>query len=639
MKRHVSLLLSVCALSALAGTAAQATTFLMVRDEALADQAPLVVEARLLSRGPAAGRAPATEYVFAVERVVKGAPVGDRVVVRVLGGIRPDGLSLRIWGAPSFREDERALLFLEPRPEGDYRVLHFALGAFHVVDVEGRPAAVRDLTATHEIKLVPQGYTASPAAPDRPRDLERFARWVADRAAGRQRAADYFVDVPAPELERLTEAFTLFEWEGVRLRWFQFAGGGSITFRAHNSGQDGVSGGGFSQFQTALNAWNADPNTTINYVYGGTTTADSGFDSPCCGDGVNTILFNDPNNELGSFSCIGGGVLALGGPWFNPNDTGVFQGNTYIRIVEADIITNNGLSCFFADSPNAGKAAEELFAHEAGHTLGVGHSCDENGATVEPSCSTSATLDNALMRWLVHDDGRGAALQNDDRAAILVLYGSTSAPTAPAPPTNLQATALGTTEVGLLWQDNSSNETVFRVEIKPPGDSFISLGTVPANSTAATVTDLDPGTLYEFRVRAENATGNSAYSNTAAATTFAIPGPCVADADTLCLNADRFKVEATFDTGSQSGVAQVVELTQDTGYFWFFGASNVEAVVKVLNACAFNNRYWVFAGGLTDVRTIITVTDTQTGTVKTYENPQGTPFQPIQDTGAFATCP
>lgn len=118
------------------------------------------------------------------------------------------------------------------------------------------------------------------------------------------------------------------------------------------------------------------------------------------------------------------------------------------------------------------------------------------------------------------------------------------------------------------------------------------------------------------------------------------PSVCTPGPSTLCLGSGgRFQVEATFDTGSQQGQAQVVKLTEETGYFWFFNSANVEAVVKVLNACSLNNRFWVFAGGLTDVRTEVRVTDTKTGTAKTYVNPRGAPFQPIQDTGALATCP
>lgn len=117
------------------------------------------------------------------------------------------------------------------------------------------------------------------------------------------------------------------------------------------------------------------------------------------------------------------------------------------------------------------------------------------------------------------------------------------------------------------------------------------------------------------------------------------PSVCTPGPATLCLGSGgRFKVQATFDTGAQQGQAQVVKLTDETGYFWFFSAANVEAVVKVLNACGLNNRFWVFAGGLTNVRVQITVTDTARGTSKTYTNPQGTAFQPIQDTNALATC-
>lgn len=114
---------------------------------------------------------------------------------------------------------------------------------------------------------------------------------------------------------------------------------------------------------------------------------------------------------------------------------------------------------------------------------------------------------------------------------------------------------------------------------------------------------------------------------------------CVPGSTVMCLQGFRFEVKASYRAaGSPAGVATTVLLTSDTGYLWFFAASNVEAVVKVLDGCALNQHYWVFAGGLTNVRTAITVTDTVTGTSRTYDNPLGTPFQPLQDTSAF-DCP
>jgi len=117
------------------------------------------------------------------------------------------------------------------------------------------------------------------------------------------------------------------------------------------------------------------------------------------------------------------------------------------------------------------------------------------------------------------------------------------------------------------------------------------------------------------------------------------PG-CLPNDTTLCVAGGRFSVQATFDAGGgNAGNAHAVALTTDTGYLWFFSDTNVEVVVKVLDGCSLNSQWWVFAGGLTNVAVTLTVTDTKTGTVKTYHNPASTTFQPIQDTSAFATCP
>jgi hypothetical protein len=140
------------------------------------------------------------------------------------------------------------------------------------------------------------------------------------------------------------------------------------------------------------------------------------------------------------------------------------------------------------------------------------------------------------------------------------------------------------------------------------------------------------------------------YSLTIQCTSVAVPpptptpiaGPCVSNATTLCLNGGRFRVQAMYATPQgQAGSATAVSETSDTGTFWFFTPNNLEAIVKVVNACSFAGapRYWVFAAGLTNVAVTMTVTDTATGAVRNYTNPQGTPFAPIQDTNAFAACP
>jgi hypothetical protein len=79
-------------------------------------------------------------------------------------------------------------------------------------------------------------------------------------------------------------------------------------------------------------------------------------------------------------------------------------------------------------------------------------------------------------------------------------------------------------QVTLTWQDNSANEDAFHVE-QLIGGIFQEVGTTGANVTSAAIGNLAPSTSYSFRVRAFNASGASAYSNTATATTQATSAP------------------------------------------------------------------------------------------------------------------
>ena len=117
------------------------------------------------------------------------------------------------------------------------------------------------------------------------------------------------------------------------------------------------------------------------------------------------------------------------------------------------------------------------------------------------------------------------------------------------------------------------------------------------------------------------------------------PATAACPAGALCLHDERIQVRASFETADgEQGEAVPVALTNETGFFWFFDASNVETVIKVLDACEINDRFWVFAAGLTDVGVELAVTDTVTGETQVYGNPIGAPFQPIQDVDALMSC-
>jgi hypothetical protein len=600
---------------------AAATSFVPMTDEALVDQAPAAAVVRILAIE--AGAAFSTEYRVEVEQRLKGQLPEAILRVRVIGGGGPNGLSLHIYGAPRFAVGERALLLLQPAGDGAFRPFQLFLGVFHEVSDAGRRFAVRDLARTSEVRVSVDGKVAAgPPQAERPRDFAAFARWIAARGKGSEKPADYRVD----------SKFTLFTDPGdhLNLRWFVFDAGGHVNWKAFASGQKGVTGGGYAQFQAGLAAWTAEPQTPIDYRYTGLTSSSSALDQV---DGVNSIVFNDPKDLIGPFSCSAGGVLAIGGPFFTTS-TLAFQGQAFHRIVEADIVVSNGLECFFAHSRNAAKAAEEIFGHELGHTLGLGHSC---GDSRSPSCSADPAFDAALMRAFVHDDGRGARLGDDDKAGVRALYAAAAPLAAPG---HLAASVVSPTEVRLTWSDESTDETEFRVEVQSPDTGFVDVGAVAGDSTQALIQGLHPATLYSFRVRASHSGVFSQYSNAVGLATDALPGACLASGTALCIRG-RFQLSVAWKASSTSfGAGQVMPVgSADSGLFWFTSPDNLELLVKVLDGCSLNQHFWVYTGPATDAQLTLTVIDTQTGKVRVYLNPLGTVAGATTDTEAFATCP
>lgn len=93
---------------------------------------------------------------------------------------------------------------------------------------------------------------------------------------------------------------------------------------------------------------------------------------------------------------------------------------------------------------------------------------------------------------------------------------------APAAPSGLAATAVGSSRIDLSWRDDgsgTSQEKNFGIERKTGSGEFHFVSFVSADTTRYSDTGLAAGTTYTYRVLASTDTGNSAYSNEASATT------------------------------------------------------------------------------------------------------------------------
>jgi titin len=97
---------------------------------------------------------------------------------------------------------------------------------------------------------------------------------------------------------------------------------------------------------------------------------------------------------------------------------------------------------------------------------------------------------------------------------------------APDAPSDLVATPVSSKQIDLTWQDNSINESSFKIERKTGvGGTYALVGTVGAAVTSYSNTALTASTTYYYRVRAWNPTGYSAYCAEASATTLPPPPP------------------------------------------------------------------------------------------------------------------
>lgn len=340
----------------------------------------------------------------------------------------------------------------------------------------------------------------------------------------------------------------------------------------------------------------------------------------------------------------GGGDDEPGNVRFSQGGYSVSEGAGSATITVLRVSGDDGpASVTFTASAGSAAAAADFTAVTGTLSWGDGDDANKtfqvpivNDGTPESGETINLSLTNAGGATLGTPSAATLTIQDNDSG------GSPSGP--PTVPGNLRADGQSTTEVLLTWND-AANETGYRIERRPlRGGAFQEVAAAAANATSLLVGGLEAETPYVFRIRAENGGTLSGFSNEAQGSTFAVAAPCVPSATALCVNDERFKIEVDWRTSAGTtgaGTAVPVESAPSSGLFYFFGADNIELLVKVLNACGFptSPRYWVFFAATTNVEFMLQVTDTQNGRTRFYFNPLNRAAPPIQDTDAFATCP
>ena len=111
---------------------------------------------------------------------------------------------------------------------------------------------------------------------------------------------------------------------------------------------------------------------------------------------------------------------------------------------------------------------------------------------------------------------------------------------------------------------------------------------------------------------------------------------CLESYHTSCLQDGRFRMKAfAIKPDGEQVKARVKDalIGDEASLFYFFEFDNVELLVKVLDGCGVNGRYWVFGSAATDLEYTVEIKDLANERSRQYGRNGANPL--INDTNAF----
>ncbi|MCX5868555.1 MAG: SUMF1/EgtB/PvdO family nonheme iron enzyme [Proteobacteria bacterium] len=229
------------------------------------------------------------------------------------------------------------------------------------------------------------------------------------------------------------------------------------------------------------------------------------------------------------------------------NEIGMMAGDCPLTVPTAPsnltstVISYSRINIYWVDNSNN----EERFKIE--RKTGVGGTYVQIG-TVSAGV---ATYNNTGLTCETNYYYRVRAYNSAGDSSFSVEINSTTSAcplTSPIAPSNLQATAVSSSQIDLAWTDNSNNENGFKIERKTgPGGTYSLIYTTVSNATSYSNTSLSPSTTYYYRVYSYNSAGNSSFSSVVYATT-----QCMATSETVCIPQGCFNMGDAFNEGDSS---------------------------------------------------------------------------------------
>lgn len=374
-------LVAVCLFTLAASLSA--ATFDLPSDRVLLDRAEAVVVGTVVSSTARQGSDGLiyTDHQVLIEQTLKGH-TSSVIVISEAGGLL-NGRGTVISGTAEYQPGSRVLTFLGRRADGTYYTTYMGLGVYRF--------AGKELIRTAE------GIETIEGDAGQVRDASAFIDAIRDGEPERAPIAtlsDLRTGTPSVNAVPTAASYLKLATSGSETHAQRWPGCNSncVIGYFYRGSQPGIANP-TDRIENAMDVWNDDPNSGINFGIGSQELVNNDYDL----DGQNLILLSYDGTQPGFCNnAVACGIAHIAGSNHN------FNGDEFWTIAEGDVVVKSTLSAATFD---------RVLAHELGHTIGLRHSNESGRLPFTTNALMNSTpAVSSLRRW--------------DRMAVSTAYGN-----------------------------------------------------------------------------------------------------------------------------------------------------------------------------------------------------------------------